>query len=102
MALIDCPDCGKQVSSNAPACPNCGAPIATPVVERKSSGGRVPYSDQQVAVLLSQKSKTSHLLHFFLSLFTIGIWIPIWIFVSIVNGIANGSVDAIIAKGKKV
>jgi len=72
------------------------------VVERKSSGGRVPYSDQQVAVLLSQKSKTSHLLHFFLSLFTIGIWIPIWIFVSIVNGIANGSVDAIIAKGKKV
>jgi uncharacterized membrane protein YvbJ len=29
MALIDCPDCGKQVSSNAPTCPNCGAPIAT-------------------------------------------------------------------------
>jgi hypothetical protein len=28
MALIDCPDCGKQVSSSAPACPNCGAPIA--------------------------------------------------------------------------
>ena len=29
MALINCPDCDKQVSSNAPACPNCGAPIAT-------------------------------------------------------------------------
>ena len=28
MALIDCPDCGKNVSDSAPACPNCGRPIA--------------------------------------------------------------------------
>jgi hypothetical protein len=28
MALVDCPECGKQVSSNATACPNCGEPIA--------------------------------------------------------------------------
>lgn len=28
MALINCPDCGKEVSENAPACPKCGAPIA--------------------------------------------------------------------------
>ena len=28
MALINCPDCKKEVSENAPACPNCGAPIA--------------------------------------------------------------------------
>ena len=27
MALIKCPECGKQVSSKAPTCPNCGAPI---------------------------------------------------------------------------
>ena len=27
MALIKCPDCGKQVSSEAPACPGCGRPI---------------------------------------------------------------------------
>lgn len=27
MALITCPDCGKQVSDKAPACPNCGCPI---------------------------------------------------------------------------
>lgn len=26
MALITCPECGKQVSSLAKACPNCGAP----------------------------------------------------------------------------
>ena len=27
MALISCPDCQKQVSSNAAACLHCGAPI---------------------------------------------------------------------------
>lgn len=26
MALIDCPECGKPVSTKAAACPNCGAP----------------------------------------------------------------------------
>lgn len=28
MALINCPECGKQISSTAPVCLNCGAPIA--------------------------------------------------------------------------
>lgn len=27
MALINCPECGKQVSDTAPKCPNCGFPI---------------------------------------------------------------------------
>ena len=31
MALIKCPGCGKDVSSNAAACPNCGEPIDTSV-----------------------------------------------------------------------
>jgi len=31
MALIACPECGKQVSSSAPTCPGCGHPIARPV-----------------------------------------------------------------------
>lgn len=30
MALIDCPECGSQVSDRAPTCPHCGVPIATP------------------------------------------------------------------------
>ena len=127
MALIDCPDCASQVSSAAVSCPKCGYPIAKEVQravrdpeaetseEWKTLGETahdpkpmkkpmrgVPYSDQEVAVLLSQKSRTSHLLHFFLSLFTLGIWIPIWIFVGIVNGIANASIDSKIAKGKEV
>lgn len=29
MALIDCPDCTRSVSDQAPSCPNCGRPIST-------------------------------------------------------------------------
>lgn len=27
MALIACPECGREVSDRAPTCPNCGSPI---------------------------------------------------------------------------
>lgn len=27
MALIKCPECGKQISSQAASCPNCGYPV---------------------------------------------------------------------------
>jgi hypothetical protein len=30
MALVKCPDCGKQVSELAPACPGCGRPMNAP------------------------------------------------------------------------
>lgn len=29
MPLIECPDCGKQISDAAPACPSCGRPMVT-------------------------------------------------------------------------
>lgn len=28
MALINCPECGKEISDKAKSCPNCGCPIA--------------------------------------------------------------------------
>lgn len=31
MALVKCPDCGKDISDAAPACPNCGRPQAVQV-----------------------------------------------------------------------
>lgn len=27
MALIKCPECGKEISDNARKCPNCGNPM---------------------------------------------------------------------------
>ncbi|HEV8157467.1 MAG TPA: zinc-ribbon domain-containing protein [Pyrinomonadaceae bacterium] len=36
MAIIHCPECGKEVSNTAVACPNCGHPLAPPNVERKT------------------------------------------------------------------
>lgn len=35
MALINCPDCGKEVSDQAPTCPNCGRPIKKEVSKSK-------------------------------------------------------------------
>ena len=37
MALIDCPECGKPVSTAANACPNCGYPVG-----QKAAGGSEP------------------------------------------------------------
>ena len=35
MALVVCPECGKQVSDQAEACPNCGYPISKYIEEQK-------------------------------------------------------------------
>ena len=33
MALINCPECGKQVSDQAKNCPDCGYPINPEIIE---------------------------------------------------------------------
>ena len=37
MALVTCPDCGREVSDQAQTCPNCGYPIAGHQPERVSA-----------------------------------------------------------------
>ena len=100
MALIECPECGKQVSSKAPACPGCGAPMDA--ISLTPKGGRIPYTDQEASVLLSKKKNTSHVLHLLLSVFTAGLWIIIWLIVAASNGSENRRIDNMIAQGKKV
>lgn len=34
MALITCPECGKQVSDQAASCPSCGKPLKSKIVEQ--------------------------------------------------------------------
>ena len=37
MALVNCPECGRQVSDTAKACPGCGFAIASGLYDLKSS-----------------------------------------------------------------
>jgi hypothetical protein len=48
MALINCPECGKQVSTAAAACPSCGYPISPSQQEKVQASpiAGVPVSNQ--------------------------------------------------------
>jgi hypothetical protein len=51
MALIDCPECRKPVSTAAQACPNCGYPIADKLAQQPATvaASPGPESSQQLA-----------------------------------------------------
>lgn len=36
MAMINCPECGKEISDKAATCPNCGCPIGNPTPMRQN------------------------------------------------------------------
>ncbi len=40
MPLINCSECGNEVSDKAPSCPKCGVPIAT-MQETKAAGTQI-------------------------------------------------------------
>jgi uncharacterized membrane protein YdbT with pleckstrin-like domain len=51
MALINCPECGKQVSTEAKVCPGCGYPIAEKQAASQvvpASGGPLPATHTEV------------------------------------------------------
>ena len=35
MALINCPECGKEISDKAASCPHCGNPMNQPVQDEE-------------------------------------------------------------------
>lgn len=41
MALITCPECGKEVSDQATACPHCGAPLKAKVVDPEKTAAKI-------------------------------------------------------------
>jgi hypothetical protein len=48
MALITCPECGKQISDKAVSCPECGFPLADYLKQSsESKEGQVPSSDSE-------------------------------------------------------
>ncbi len=42
MALIKCPECGKEVSDKAQSCPNCGFPLSTDIKVCPECGATAP------------------------------------------------------------
>lgn len=47
MAIIKCPECGRQISDKAPVCPNCGVPIAGKIVKCPQCG-EIYFKDQEM------------------------------------------------------
>jgi len=37
VALIKCPECGREISDQASSCPNCGCPIKTTLLKSKAT-----------------------------------------------------------------
>ena len=51
MALIKCPECGKEISESATACPNCGFPISS-----ENKDNEVQIANQRYDTLISKKN----------------------------------------------
>ncbi len=66
MALIQCPECTKEISSEALSCPHCGYPVKGPLNEERNIGGltnqsrliNLSSSDNQRVLLLLKQNKT--------------------------------------------
>ena len=78
MALINCPECGKEISEKAGSCPNCGCPLKNTiekvVVESKKTDG-VHYARPTGSLPKQEKPKKKR----------IGLWIVIGIIVLFVG-----------------
>jgi len=79
MALIECPDCQKEVSDSAPSCPNCGAPIS----QGAESNRRMCKKCGRETI--HKAPKTSHILHFILTIVTAGFWAIVWLIIALNN-----------------
>jgi hypothetical protein len=66
MALINCPECIRQVSDKATQCPNCAYPIATMAMQpAENLEAKAPNYANQIAIRSMQKSaETSFILTF--------------------------------------
>ena len=69
MALVNCPECNKEISDKATACPNCGNPIATEHVSEtkessdspKSTPARILNDDERKMAVRNAKSNKNNL-----------------------------------------
>ena len=64
MAHQPCHECGQQVSSQASACPSCGAPVRQPIVysDQSVEGSRLPPTQDSVFVPSAAPAKKTPVL----------------------------------------
>lgn len=55
MALIKCPECGKEISDKAPSCPNCGCPVSAIPFQTLPSEVDIPENTTPVTFRVSKK-----------------------------------------------
>jgi hypothetical protein len=48
MALINCPDCGKEISDKTEKCLHCGCPISPVIITRKDANVKTDVSSKVV------------------------------------------------------
>lgn len=71
MALISCPECGKEVSDKARTCIHCGYPL--PIVKKTEFMTNKTQSDVQPTFEIKTKSKKSKILLAIISIALVGI-----------------------------
>ena len=74
MALINCPECGREVSNAAPACPNCGFPVAAQAQSQSVEPGAEPATELLAEVRPSWWGFFWHWFFFFLVVPPIVAW----------------------------
>ena len=57
MALINCPECGKEVSNVAESCPHCGYPIKRHIEKQNSYEDKPKQTKQGAKKILDQQAK---------------------------------------------
>ena len=65
MALIDCPECSKQVSTAAKSCPNCGYPVAARLGETQEAPKPSPVSGNAAVLAEIRPSWWGYFWHLF-------------------------------------
>ncbi len=96
MALINCPECGKEISDKAQVCPNCGVPLDNYVIVCPDCGQEIsnkanacpncgrPISDNKITVNTVPGSKDTNAgkntanLFFALAILAAFIWVICW------------------------
>lgn len=58
MAIIKCPECGRQISDKAPVCPNCGVEIAGKIIKCPQCG-EIYFRDQEMCPNCHHMTRTS-------------------------------------------